>query len=104
MQLASLSVFLRAKLLRALQQKDTVHRATCMECFLICTNPKCRFVVDLREGSKVLERSEFVFDRCPECNHPWSSCCPFCTRLLEADPQEFPHFCKNCGRALRPEL
>jgi len=49
-----------------------------MECFLICTNAKCRMIVDLGEGGQVLERSKLVIDECPECGHPWSSQCPFC--------------------------
>ena len=32
--------------------------------FLICSNPKCRFVVNLREGAQVLERSKLVIDEC----------------------------------------
>src|SRR5947209_3611195 len=53
-----------------------------MEYFLICTNPTCRFIVNLREGAQVLERSKLVLDECPECGHPWSSYCPFCARRL----------------------
>ena len=74
-----------------------------MECFLICTNPKCRFVVNLREGAQVLERSKLVIDECPECGHPWSSYCPLCGRRLEGTQQgEFYH-CLNCRKNLRAD-
>jgi predicted amidophosphoribosyltransferase len=74
-----------------------------MEYFLICTNTKCRFIVNLREGAQVLERSKLVIDECPECGHPWSSCCPFCGRPLEAIRRGNLSHCLHCGRELRPD-
>jgi hypothetical protein len=67
-----------------------------MECFLICTNPRCRFIVNLREGAQVLERSKLVIDECPECGHPWSSHCPYCGRPLEATQRGDFYHCLNC--------
>jgi transcription elongation factor Elf1 len=74
-----------------------------MECFLICTNAKCRFIVNLREGSQVLERSDILIDECPECGHPWSSHCPFCGRPLEAIQLRNLSHCSHCGRELQPD-
>jgi hypothetical protein len=71
-----------------------------MEYFLICTNPRCRFIVNLREGAQVLERSKLVIDECPECGHPWSSYCPFCGRPLEATRRGDFYHCLNCKENL----
>jgi hypothetical protein len=38
-----------------------------MEHFLICRNPRCRYIVNLREGAQALERS---IDECPKCGYP----------------------------------
>lgn len=74
-----------------------------MEYFLICTNPKCRFIVNLREGARVLERSKILIDECPKCGHSFSSYCPFCGRSLEAlRPSNFSH-CLHCGNELQPD-
>ena len=74
-----------------------------MEYFLICTNAKCRFIVNLREGARVLRRSKLVIDECPECGHRWSSCCPFCGRPLETIRRGNLCRCLRCGKELRPD-
>ena len=74
-----------------------------MEYFLICTNAECRFIVNLREGGQVLERSQLVVDECPECGRPWSSSCPFCGRPLEVIQWGNLSHCLRCGRDLRPD-
>jgi hypothetical protein len=74
-----------------------------LEYFLICTNPACRFIVDLREGAQVLERSKLVIDECPECGNPWSSYCPFCDRPLEVVQRGNLSFCSRCSRSLHAE-
>ncbi len=73
-----------------------------MEYFLICANPKCRYLINLREGAQVLERSKLVLDECPECGHPWSSYCPFCGRPLEAIRQGNLSHCLHCNKSLGP--
>ena len=72
-----------------------------LEYFLICTNPSCRFIVNLREGAQVLERSKLVIDECPECGNAWSSYCPFCDRSLEVVQRGSLSFCAHCGRSLQ---
>jgi hypothetical protein len=74
-----------------------------MDYFLICTNSKCRFLINLRQGAHVLRRSQLVIDQCPECGYPWSGYCPLCGRPLEVDEREIPHRCLHCGRELKPE-
>jgi transcription elongation factor Elf1 len=74
-----------------------------MDSFLICTNPSCRFVVNLREGAQVLHRSELIIEECPECGHPWSSHCPFCGLPLEAIRGDDFSRCSNCNREFRPD-
>jgi hypothetical protein len=72
-----------------------------MESFLICSNSKCRYLINLREGAQVLERSKLVLDECPECGHPWSSYCLFCRRPLDVNWKgDIPH-CKHCGGELK---
>src|SRR2546426_4624097 len=51
-----------------------------LEEFLICTNRNCLFLVSLREGNKLLRRSDLILSACPECNHKWSGRCPFCVQ------------------------
>ncbi len=74
-----------------------------MEHFLICTNPMCRSIVNLRDGAQVLERSKIVIDECPECGSPWSSHCPSCARPLEIIEIGGRSFCLHCNGPLQPE-
>ena len=46
-------------------------RSQCMKKFLICENPKCRLVIDLREGGRVLKRSHLVLNECHERGQYW---------------------------------
>ena len=40
-----------------------------LESFLICSNPKCRYLVDLKEGTQVLDRASLIIEECPECGY-----------------------------------
>ena len=72
-----------------------------MESFLVCENPRCHMVLDLREDGDVLPRSEIVLNDCPECGSPWSSTCPFCSKPLEVDWCDgLPH-CLSCRQKLQ---
>jgi hypothetical protein len=75
-----------------------------MEHFLICTNPKCRYLVNPREGAQALERSTLILDLCPDCGYPWSSYCPFCGQSLDCGSHEAMHRCLKCPRWLQPEI
>ena len=78
-------------------------RSLCTEDFLICESPKCRFVIDLREGGSLLSRSQILLNECPECGQSWSTACPFCSRPLEvALLGGLPH-CSHCQRKLHAE-
>jgi hypothetical protein len=74
-----------------------------MESFLICENPRCRMVLDLRENGHVLPRSEIIVNECPECGSPWSSVCPFCNKLLEVDWRDGHPSCSGCRQKLQAE-
>src|SRR5260370_39079860 len=71
--------------------------------FLICSNEKCRFLLFLREGNNLWRRSELILSSCPECNHRWSSRCPFCVQPLEVVWQNKVPCCSHCSRRLQPE-
>ena len=74
-----------------------------MQSFLICENPKCLMVLDLREDGRVMPRSELILNECPECASRWSSACPFCGKPLEVTWRaRFPH-CLNCRKKLQPK-
>ena len=74
-----------------------------MQSFLICENPKCLMVLDLREDGRVMPRSELILNECPECGSRWSSACPFCGKPLEVTWRaKFPH-CSGCRKKLQPE-
>jgi hypothetical protein len=69
--------------------------------FLICENPTCHMVLDLRENGHVLPRSEIIVDECPECGSSWSHQCPFCSKPLEvAWRNDLPH-CLKCRQKLQ---
>ena len=72
-----------------------------LEEFLICSNRNCRFLISLREGDKLMRRSDLVLSACPECNHKWSGRCPFCLRTLDvAWRSQGPH-CAHCDKPLK---
>jgi hypothetical protein len=55
-----------------------------MERFIICKNPLCCLVVDLRtQDNRILKISELIVDQCPECAGEWLSHCPFCSKDLD---------------------
>ncbi len=55
-----------------------------MERFLICKNPLCRFVIDLRtKENQVVQLSDLIISQCPDCGREWSSRCPFCLQALD---------------------
>src|ERR1700730_1056722 len=74
-----------------------------VEEFMICKNGKCRFLISLREGNKLLRRAELILRTCPECNHEWSSRCPFCVQALKVIWKNKVPSCSHCGRPLQPE-
>lgn len=74
-----------------------------MENFLICQNPKCRFVIDLGKNGHGSRLQVRILHQCPDCGHPWSSACPFCSHPLQvAWPDKLPH-CSSCHRKLQAE-
>src|SRR5437773_415906 len=73
-----------------------------LESFLICSNPKCRYLVDLKEGTQVLDRASLIIEECPECGYPWSNSCPFCGRRLKATRRGNISCCSHCKEKLLP--
>jgi hypothetical protein len=71
--------------------------------FSICTNRNCRFLVSLREGNKLLRRSDLILSACPECHHEWSGRCPFCVQTLEVIWQSKVPCCAHCNRPLKAD-
>lgn len=53
-----------------------------MERFLICKNPKCRFVLDRHIDGKSLDGAHLILTKCPACGETWSTTCPSCARAL----------------------
>jgi hypothetical protein len=76
---------------------------SCLEEFLICENPECRFLTSLRQGDKLLRREDLVFSVCPNCDHNWSGLCPFCFHTLSVRWQGKVSWCTHCNTALLPE-
>jgi len=73
-----------------------------MKHFLICSNKRCRFVLDLPEEIKTLPTNSSLA-KCPECGSQWSSNCPFCTEPLRIAVQKGHPHCFGCRRKLRAE-
>jgi hypothetical protein len=74
-----------------------------VEEFLICENQKCRYLISLREGNKLLGRAELILSVCPECDHEWSGRCPFCAQALEVIWQSEVPRCSHCRIPLGPD-
>jgi hypothetical protein len=74
-----------------------------MGSFLICENPSCHMVLDLRENGNVLPRSEII-NACPECGSSWSNTCPFCSQPLEVAWQDSLPHCLSCRQKLRARV
>jgi DNA-directed RNA polymerase subunit RPC12/RpoP len=71
--------------------------------YLICNNPRCRFVLDLQISGKALRRSRVPLSECPECGSGWSTSCPFCAQPLNlAWHDQRPH-CAHCSRRFLAE-
>jgi len=75
-----------------------------MERFLICKNPVCLFLIDLREkDNRILRRPDLFIDECPECGREWSSQCPFCFRSLDVVWREQLPRCSHCLKELKAQ-
>src|ERR1700683_1482664 len=74
-----------------------------VEEFLICKNRNCRFLISLLEGNRLLRRSELILSACPEGDHEWSGCCPFCSQALTVIWKNKVPNCAHCTRPLQPE-
>lgn len=53
-----------------------------MNRFLICDNPKCRFMLDRRLNGQSLDGVQSILKNCPSCGADWSSNCPSCGQAL----------------------
>jgi hypothetical protein len=53
-----------------------------MERFLICSNPKCHFVLDRRINGGSSDGAQLILKKCPACGGGWSSTCPSCAHAL----------------------
>jgi hypothetical protein len=53
-----------------------------MSHFLICENPKCRFILDCRIDGKSADSAQLILKTCPSCGGAWSSTCPSCGQAL----------------------
>jgi hypothetical protein len=75
-----------------------------MERFLICKNPLCHFVIDLRtKENQVVQLSDLIINQCPDCGREWSSRCPFCLQTLDVMWRETSPICSHCLKALKPD-
>jgi len=74
-----------------------------MESFLICVNPKCHMVIDLRESGNALPRSQLILNECPECGSGWSTHCPFCNNELSVYWRAGIIRCLSCNRQMKPK-
>ena len=73
-----------------------------MDHYLICQNPKCRFVLDRLIDGKPMDIPRLL-KNCPACGSAWSSTCPFCSRTLSVTfDSGFPDSA-CCGHRLRAE-
>jgi hypothetical protein len=71
-----------------------------MKHFVICQNPGCRFVLDLRINGKSLDSPQPV-KKCPACGANWSSICPSCDQALIMKLIDGLPYPACCGQKLR---
>src|SRR5437764_5844734 len=69
-----------------------------MQTYLLCTNPACRFVLDLQELARPVQLPLGFLDECPECGSQWSSTCPFCVQPLSIGWHGHVAHCARCHR------
>jgi hypothetical protein len=50
--------------------------------FLICENPKCRFILDRRLNGRSRGEPQLIVKKCPDCGAGWSATCPTCHQPL----------------------
>jgi len=74
-----------------------------MDHYLLCKNPSCRFVLDLRVNGKSLDSLHLILEKCPACGGAWTSTCPFCSRPLSVSFVDGPPHSACCRRKLRGE-
>jgi len=74
-----------------------------MQHFMVCENPKCRFILDRRLNGTSTDGVLRVLRKCPDCGHAWSSNCPFCSQSLEMKFVAGTPRTVCCGQPLRPE-
>jgi len=51
--------------------------------FLICSNSKCHFILDLRLSGRSIDGLPIGIRTCPSCDGSWSTTCPSCRQALE---------------------
>jgi hypothetical protein len=69
-----------------------------MENYLLCSNPSCRFVLDLQELPKSSRPPVGFLEECPECGSQWASTCPFCLQPLSIVWHGHVAHCAGCHR------
>jgi hypothetical protein len=69
-----------------------------MERFLICNNPRCRFVLDRHINGKSLDGAHLILKRCPACGGAWSTTCPSCAQALAVRMVDSLPHSVCCGR------
>jgi transcription elongation factor Elf1 len=72
-----------------------------MASYLVCENPKCHMVLDLRGVGRVSDRSAMIVNKCPECGSQWSPTCPFCGKPLDVALRGGLPRCSNCRQKLQ---
>lgn len=53
-----------------------------MDHYLICSNSKCRFILDRLINGKSMDGAHLVLKKCPACGGDWTSICPSCSLTL----------------------
>jgi hypothetical protein len=71
-----------------------------MNHYLVCDNPSCRFVLDIRVDGKRLASPRFILGKCPQCGGKWSANGPLPRHALGAQwMNKLPH-CSCCSGKL----
>jgi len=80
--------------------KEPLHE----EQFLLCIDPKCRYIVDLRAETTEITGPPDLQRKCPKCGHLLSGRCPSCFQQLDIVWRDNLPLCSCCNQTLQPEV
>ena len=64
--------------------------------FLMCQNPACCLILDLRQARHSIRHSALLAKGCPDCGQPWAARCTVCSHTLSVVRAGRFWRCRSC--------